>query len=344
MKIRTQTGLVVGVSLLAGTGLLFLLVHVLTFLYLPPGRRGGEPESVVVEIPEGATLRETARLLAGNGLISSVETFILIGKLVEIERRVIPGEYAFHNQMFPLEILHLLKSGRVVLYDVTIPEGYNLAQIARLLEDKKLADADEFIRKATDPEFILGLGYASGSLEGYLYPESYYFTKRIGEEGILRTLVGRFEAVFNEEMRERAAAIGMTVPEVVTLASMIEKETSRESERSLVSAVFHNRIKKKMPLQSDPTVIYALPDFKGRLTRKDLKTRTPYNTYHIKGLPRGPIASPGKASLWAALYPADADDLYFVSKNDGSHHFSKTLAEHNRAVDKYQRRSGEKAS
>jgi UPF0755 protein len=284
-------------------------------------------------------------LLFQNGLITGVESFVVVGKLLAIERRIIPGEYAFHTQMLPLEIIGLIKSGRVVQYEITIPEGYTLAQISRVVEEKKLARSEEFIRRATDPVFLQqSLGLDADSLEGYLYPESYYFSKRVGSEGILRAMVKRFETVYTPEMEKRAEEIGMTRQEVVTLASIIEKETSVDEERPVVSAVFHNRIKKKIPLQSDPTVIYGLPHFNGNLTRKNLKIRSPYNTYRVKGLPPGPIANPGKASLWAALNPASSDYLYFVSKNDGTHYFSKTLAEHNRAVQKYQRRRSVKAT
>ncbi|MBI3609186.1 MAG: endolytic transglycosylase MltG [Nitrospirae bacterium] len=327
--------------LLVGTVFLLVVVQEVTFLYIPPDR---ERVQKVLEIPEGTTLRETARLLFQNGLITSVESFVVVGKLLAIERRIIPGEYAFHTQMLPLEIIKLIKSGRVVQYEITIPEGYTLAQISRVVEEKRLARSDEFIRRATDPAFLQSLGYESDSLEGYLYPESYYFSKRVGSEGILRAMVKRFEAVYTLDMEKRAEEIGMTRPEVVTLASIIEKETSVNEERPVVSAVFHNRIKKKIPLQSDPTVIYALPHFNGNLTRKNLKIRSPYNTYRVKGLPPGPIANPGKASLLAALNPVSSEYLYFVSKNDGTHYFSKTLAEHNRAVQKYQRRRSVKTT
>ena len=327
--------------LLIGTVFLFGVVQEVTFLYIPPDQ---ERVQRVLEIPEGTTLRETARLLFQNGLITRVESFVVVGKLLAIERRIIPGEYAFHTQMLPLEIIGLIKSGRVIQYEITIPEGYALAQIGRVVEEKGLARADEFIRRATDPVFIQSLGYEADSLEGYLYPESYYFSKRVGSEGILRAMVKRFEAVYTPDMEKRADEIGMTRLEVVTLASIIEKETSVDEERPVVSAVFHNRIKKKIPLQSDPTVIYGLPHFNGNLTRKHLKIRSPYNTYRVKGLPPGPIANPGKASLWAALNPVSSEYLYFVSKNDGTHYFSRTLAEHNRAVQKYQRRRSVKAT
>ncbi|HUK56002.1 MAG TPA: endolytic transglycosylase MltG [Nitrospiria bacterium] len=321
--------------LFIGTALLFVLVQEVTFLYIPPDR---DRVQKVLEIPEGTTLRKTARLLFQNGLITSVESFVVVGKILAIERHIIPGEYAFHTRMLPLEIIGLLKSGRVIEHEITIPEGSTLAQIGQWVEEKHLARADEFIRRANDPVFVQSLGYEADSLEGYLYPETYYFSKRVGTDGILRALVKQFETVYTPEMEKRAQEIGMTRQEVVTLASIIEKETSVEAERPIISAVFHNRIRKNIPLQSDPTVIYSLPHFNGNLTRKNLRIPSPYNTYRIKGLPPGPIANPGRAALWAALYPAPVDYLYFVSKNDGTHYFSKTLAEHNRAVQKYQKR------
>ena len=326
------------VLLIGGTALFFLAAKTVTFLFVPPVTRDAERTPVVVDIPNGATLREAAGQLRRNKLITSSGMFVAIGKLVGLERRVIPGEYAFHPQMRPLEILYMMKEGRVLQYEVTIPEGYSLAQIARTMEMKKLVPADEFIRRATDVEFIRSLGYDAGSLEGYLYPESHFFTKRTGVDGILKALVRRFESVYSPELKSRAAAIGMTQNQVVTLASIIEKESSSDAERPLVSSVFHNRLRRGIPLQSDPTVIYAIPNFNGNLTRKNLMLKSPYNTYRVRGLPPGPIANPGKASLLAALYPATSEYLYFVSKKDGTHFFSKSLSEHNKAVQKYQLR------
>jgi peptidoglycan lytic transglycosylase G len=325
--------------LLVGTVLLFVVVQEITFLFIPPS---GERIPKTLEIPEGTTLREAAGTLLQNGLITSVESFVIVGKLLSLEHRVIPGEYAFNTRMLPLEIIDQIKSGRVIQYEITIPEGFTMAQIARQVDEKGLARADDFIQRASDPDFVHSLGFESDTLEGYLYPESYYFSKREGSEGILRALTKRFNTVYTPEMDRRAKEIGMTRKEVITLASIIEKETSVDEERSVVSAVFHNRIRKNIPLQSDPTVIYALPHFDGNLTRRNLKTPSPYNTYHVKGLPPGPISNPGIASIMAALNPASVNYLYFVSRNDGTHHFSETLAEHNRAVQKYQRRRAAK--
>ena len=318
-----------------------VLVYLLTFLFIPPSY---EKHTKSLEIPEGAGLRQVARLLKENGLITSDLIFVIVGKLTMAERHLQAGEYGLHTRMSPLEILHMLKAGEVLQHEATFPEGVNLEQIARLLNEQGLVSYEAFLEKASDPVFIRSLGIEANSLEGYLYPETYYFSKRVGAEGILRAMVEMFNSIYTSDLAERASALSMTRREVVTLASIIEKETALDSERPLVSAVFHNRMKKKIPLQSDPTVIYALPNFNGNLTRQDLQRRSPYNTYRVKGLPPGPIANPRKASLLAALYPAPVSYLYFVSKNDGTHHFSNTLAEHNKAVQRYQKRKAGRLS
>lgn len=324
------------------TGLLGgVLVYLLTFLFIPPS---DEKQTKSLEIPEGAGLRQVARLLKENGLITYDLVFVIVGKLTMAERHLQAGEYGLHTRMSPLEILQMLKAGEVLQHEATFPEGVNLEQIARLLSEQGLLSYEAFMEKASDPVFIRSLGIEANSPEGYLYPETYYFSKRVGAEGIIRAMVEMFNTVYTPDLAERARALSMTRREVVTLASIIEKETAVDSERPLVSAVFHNRIKKGIPLQSDPTVIYALPNFNGNLTRQDLQRRSPYNTYRVKGLPPGPIANPRKASLKAALYPAPVSYLYFVSKNDGTHHFSNTLSEHNQAVQKYQRRKAGRLS
>ena len=283
-------------------------------------------------------MRQTAKLLKQEGLISSEHVFVIVSKLIGAERQLQAGEYRLHTQMSPWGILDVLKTGRVLLHEVTVPEGLNIRQTARLLSERELVSYQEFMRLVHDPSFIRSLGIQKDSLEGYLYPQTYSFTKRLGSDRIIRAMVTMFQQVYTADLDERAQALSMTRQEVVTLASIIEKEASLEHERPLISAVFHNRLKRQIPLQSDPTVIYVLPNFDGNLRRKDLRVRSPYNTYEVKGLPPGPITNPGRESLLAALYPAPVNYLYFVSKNDGTHHFSKTLSEHNKAVWRYQKR------
>ena len=209
---------------------------------------------------------------------------------------------------------------------------------------EELANEKEFLLLAKDPAFIQALELDVRSLEGYLFPTTYRFAKYSKPENMIRTMVAFMSKAVTPERRARAAELGMSVHEVLTLASVIEKETGAAEERRLISAVFHNRLRRKIPLQSDPTVIYALEGFDGNLRKRDLGVDSPYNTYRVRGLPPGPIANPGLESILAALYPAKASYLYFVSRNDGTHHFSSTLAEHNRAVDKYQRKYRRRAT
>jgi UPF0755 protein len=238
--------------------------------------------------------------------------------------------------MAPDLILDILVSGKVYLYHLTVPEGFNLSQIAAAVEKTGLCKSSDFLSKSKDPALLQALGIKADSLEGYLFPDTYFFPAGTSCEKILRTMGDHFVARFSDEWQKQAADLGFSVHQIVTLASIIEKETGNPDERPLIASVFHNRIKKGMRLESDPTVIYGIKDFDGNITRKHLADHTPYNTYKIKGLPPGPIASPGLLSIEAALHPASTKFLYFVSKKDGSHHFSSNIQEHIKAVRKYQ--------
>ena len=302
--------------------------------YLSPSHQ--ERVSKIIDIPQGTSLSGVARLLEKEALIASKAQFIILGKISFSEKSIKQGEYALDSSMGPMAILQKIKSGSVVLHEVRIIEGYTAKQIGQILDQKDLLTEEAFARRIRDPEFIHSLGIDALTLEGYLFPDTYFFPKKMGDKKIIKAMVSRFRKTMTPQWIQRAKELEMTPHEVVTLASIIEKETGVGSERPLISAVFHNRIKKNIPLQSDPTVIYALPNFNGNLTRKNLSYRSPYNTYRVKGLPPGPIANPGAKSLQAALYPDDVNYFYFVSKNDGSHYFSKTLSEHNRAVRTFQ--------
>lgn len=306
-----------------------------------PADRTGDRRVRIVDVPEGASFRQIAVLLEKERLLASQWGFLLLGKLSGVDRRIPAGEYALHAGMKPQEILSEILSGHVVLHPVTIPEGYTVAQVAELLDRKGLADRAEFLRLAHDRDFIRTLDLGEEpltSLEGYLFPNTYRFAKHTKAEAIIGTLVQGLRETLTPEVRARAKEVGMTVHQVLTLASVIEKETGVGEEQELISAVFHNRLKRRIPLQSDPTVIYALASFDGNLKKRDFAVASPYNTYRVTGLPPGPIANPGAGAIKAALYPPPSSYLYFVSRNDGTHMFSSTLAEHNRAVEKYQRR------
>ena len=221
-------------------------------------------------------------------------------------------------------------------YKLTIPEGLTITEIAGRIEKAGYCSRQAFIELCNDPQVVASFHIKGKSLEGFLYPDTYFFPGQTDCRTVAEAMVDRFKTVFTEEWRNRAKALGMNVYEVVTLASIIEKETGDASERPVIASVFHNRLKKKMRLESDPTVIYGIKNFDGNIRRIHLRTVTPYNTYQIKGLPAGPIANPGALAIKAALYPAETDYLFFVSKKDTTHYFSKTIKEHNRAVRKYQ--------
>lgn len=300
-------------------------------------------QPTIIEVPEGMTLRQLAARLEREQLIRSQTAFVLLGKLMVADRHIKVGEYAVHAGMRPSEMLTEFLNGHVVLYQVTIPEGYTIVELAQVFAQQGVADPEALIGLAHDRDFIQSLAIEAASLEGYLFPDTYKFARRTKPKEILKEMVGGLWHVFTPELRRRAQEIHMTPHQVLTLASVIEKETGVAQEREFISAVFHNRIKRGIPLQSDPTVIYGLDYFDGNIRKKDLDSRSPYNTYRVRGLPPGPIANPGLGAIRAALYPAPTKHLYFVSRNDGTHQFSSTLAEHNRAVDKYQRHRVSKA-
>ncbi|MFZ7128126.1 MAG: endolytic transglycosylase MltG [Desulfobacterales bacterium] len=293
-------------------------------------------EEYLLTVTSGSHLRSVAAQLAEMGLIRSPLRFRIYARATGIHRQIKAGEYNFVGANTPREILDRLVEGRVKLHRITVPEGFALRQIADLVAEAGFSDTETFITAATDAEIARGLGIDAETLEGYLFPDTYYFPRETPVKDILAAMVKRFEAVMTVERLARAESLGLSVHEVVTLASIIEKETGVDSERPLISSVFHNRLRKGMRLQTDPTVIYGIDDFDGNITRRHLRTPTAYNTYVIKGLPPGPIASPGEAAIEAALFPADTDFIFFVSRNDRTHHFSSSLEEHQEAVRRYQ--------
>ncbi len=302
--------------------------------------RSSNKEVHIFEVPDGVTLRWIAGSLEKEGIIGNKTLFMLAGRLMLSDKDVKAGEYLFTTDMSLIEVISAFRRGKVNYRTMTIPIGANIDQIGEILQEEGLVDKESF-KKLTKNHALIGLLNLDSdidSLEGFLYPDTYYFIKSSSPDRIVRKMVMRFKKLFTPDMVRRASELNMSVKDVVTLASVIEKELGSESERTLISAVFHNRLRHKMPLQSDPTVIFALgEDFNGDLKRKDLTFKSSYNTYLERGLPPGPIGSPTIESIRAALYPADVKYLYFVSKNDGTHHFSNTFAEHDRAVTTYQK-------
>ena len=236
-----------------------------------------------------------------------------MGRLLGADRSIIPGEYEFTGGMAPVDVLDKITKGEIVQYAVTIPEGYSIEQIADILQEKGLVNKDEFIQLTQDTNFLAKLNFQADDLEGYLFPDTYHFTQQVEPEVMVKIMLEQFKQVWTEKLQARAVELDMSVHQIMTLASVIEKETGDPQERGLISGVFHNRLRKKIPLQSDPTVIYGLTHFDGNLSKEDLTVDSPYNTYRFRGLPPGPIASPGEASIRAALYPISTNYLYSVS-------------------------------
>ncbi|MEJ2365199.1 MAG: endolytic transglycosylase MltG [Deltaproteobacteria bacterium] len=316
-------------------GSLWLMADVYKFISAPAS---DEPQKVVIEIPSGMSLGVLSNLLEERGIVSSAEKFGWLVRFKGSARLIKAGEYQLSTGLRPGEVLDKIVRGEVLLHQITFPEGYTMEQMAELLDSHGLASADRFIAAASNPAFAQKLGIPASTLEGYLFPDTYQFARNLPVENILTSLVKRFNQNFGPTEEEKAEHLGLTRHQVVILASVVEKETAAAEERPLIAGVFLNRLKKGIRLQSDPTVIYGLKNFNGNLTRADLETDTPYNTYTRRGLPAGPICNPGAASIQAVLNPASTPYMYFVAKKDGTHHFSTTLVEHNAAVFRHQKR------
>jgi UPF0755 protein len=301
--------------------------------------RGYAGSEQFVEIPPGASSFSIGERLVSGGVVRDIQTYRLTLWLSGQGRRLKAGEYRFDHAMTPLEVIDKIARGDAFVVTLTFPEGLTIAEMSKIFESHGLGPAAAFVESAQDGSLIQNLDPSARNLEGYLFPETYAVPRKTDAPKLVRLMVGRFEHVFTQELRDAAAARQLSVRNAVALASIVEKETAKPEERPLVAAVYLNRLRLRMPLQADPTVIYAIQQtgtYTGNLRHADLTIDSPYNTYRYPGLPPGPIASPGRASLDAAVHPADSDALYFVSRNDGSHVFAKTLDEHSRNVQQYQ--------
>ncbi len=311
---------------------------------------GGER---VFEVAAGESLSRVAQRLSQEGLVRETPFFgprslVLYARLRGIDRQVKSGEYDLSVAMTPAEILEKLVSGAVKTHEITLPPGWHVRELAARLEQAGILSAEAFAERAFDPQFAHELGVEADSLEGYLFPETYRFRRGTPPEEVLAAMVDQFRAAWTDEDRARLEAYRWSLHDVVTLASIVEKETSVPEERPRIAAVFDNRLKRRMRLQSDPTVIYGIlatrGEFDGNIRRRDLETDTPYNTYTRGGIPPGPIASPGMEAIRAVLAPADVPYLYFVSRNDGTHYFSTLLRDHTNAVNRFQKQRRTRAS
>jgi len=293
----------------------------------------------IVDIPKGAGFFRITEIMNDAGLVKNRPFFWLLALAKGAARHIRAGEYEITGSLSPSEIIEKLVRGEIKYYTVTLPEDITVNEVARRLLVDKLINEQEFMALVTDREFLASLGIEGESLEGYLFPETYQFDRSMTTREAIRIIVRQFWREITPEMRKRAETIGLTLNEWVTLASIIGKESGNSGEKPLISAVFHNRLKLGMKLQSDPTAVYDL-ERAGTpvktVLRSHLQRETPHNTYRIDGLPPGPIANPGLDSLRAALAPANVNYLYFVANNDGTHQFSATLEAHTRAILKYQ--------
>lgn len=320
-------------SFLIATAALTVIIHFYLALFVPPSKEKAWKE---IQVTEGMSFKAIAGTLRKEGIIRYRGYFELIGRLQGISRKVRVGYYGLNTSMSLWDVLDALRKGRIIEYKIVIPEGYNLYQIGWTLSGTPLiSDPNQFIKLVKNKEYVHSLGIEADTLEGYLFPDTYYLPKGVKLEDIPRRMIQRYKAVFDDSYRERAEELGFTEHQIITLASIVEKEAKVDSERKVIAAVYHNRLKIGMKLQADPTAVYGVKAWITKVTAQDLKRPSPYNTYLHKGLPPGPIANPGAGAILATLYPENVDYLFFVAQGDGSHFFSKDFGAHEKAIGRY---------
>lgn len=317
---------------------IFTTIFFMAFIYaafemLIPAQNA--TKNTEIEIPKGATFRQAADILSDEKLIRDKKLFLLLGRLTGADRKIRAGFYSIWSKMSPWDIFKIIRKGRIIEYEVKVLEGDSLIEIAEAFSKTGIASYDEVMMISKDREFLSSYGIEAPSIEGYIFPDTYMIPKGVKAKDALGSMIDKMREKYSGKLPEKAEKLGMTETEVLTLASIIEKEAVVDSERPLISAVYHNRLHKHMLLQADPTSIYGIKSSKEKITKADLQRKTLYNTYVINGLPPGPIASPGLKSIIAALNPANVPYLYFVSNNDGTHIFSVTLSQHAEAVKAY---------
>jgi UPF0755 protein len=322
-------------------GLLWFGTRVYRQLFFP---YQGYENHTVVQIDSGMSVAAIGKRLESHGVIANAEYFRRYYRLFFAGKKLKAGEYLFDGPLSVRQVIEKLEQGKAILYKITVKEGLWIGETAQVFAQAGLFPAADFVRAASSATLIHDLDPEATDLEGYLFPETYMVRKDITAWEMAATMVKRFRQNFNNTAIWRSRDIGFTPRQAVIMASLIEKETANRDERFLVSSVFHNRLRLNMLLDCDSTIVYVLKKtgrYRGKLGWDDLKVDSPYNTRQHRGLPPGPIASPGYASLEAALYPENTEYLFFVAKDGGSHYFSKSLAEHNRAVRKFIIQHGE---
>ena len=302
--------------------------------------KGYSQEEKLVQVQRGSTVLAIGDRLEAEGVISSSLLFRTYVYFKNLSTSLKAGQYQFSGSISLEEVVETIAEGRVFYHRITVPEGLDMHEIAEIFVEARFGSLASFLSVMQNGDLIADLDTEACDLEGYLFPETYFVTCGSSELEIIGQMLNKFRGIWTPEYQRRAEELELSVREVITLASLIEKETGLDEERPLVSSVFHNRLRMNMKLACDPTVIYAvkgIKPFDGIIHQSDLELDSPYNTYLYPGLPPGPIANPGKLAIQAALFPAESDYLYFVSRNDGSHLFSKAYRDHAAAVRRYQR-------
>lgn len=315
--------------------ILALTLGALTFTYLVRAPSVESRRFLSFSINSGESFKSVSLRLKSEGLIRSEPVFYYLGRITQKSAELKAGEYELNTEMSAWEILNVIVGSHVKLYRVTIKEGMNMFQIAQILDEAGLVDRLQFLETCWDSQFLQDLGIPGPTVEGYLFPETYYIPRGSSPRAIIRTFVDMLWSRVPQSYLDEARAQNLSLHEIITMASMIEKETGLVGEMSLISSVFYNRLAQKMKLQSDPTAVYDILPLGGKVTREHLFRKTPFNTYQIQGLPFTPISNPGILSIYAALHPQKTDYLYFVSRRDGSHHFSASYEEHREAIEKF---------
>lgn len=317
-------------------GLLICLIAIGTILMFWP--QNDIDSKIKVNIPKGSTLAQITDLLAEKNIVTNKNIFITATSLMGYSDKIPAGIFALKNANNNYSIIKQLVQGNPEMIKVTLLEGWTISQVTQAISESMNLSSEILSSLCYDEKFINELGLETKSLEGYLYPDTYLFMESENDpKEILKQIVSEFNEVFNDNLRERAEQIGFTVNEVVTMASIIEGEAIFDNERIIIAAVYHNRLKKRMRLQADPTIQYLIKDGPRRLRLSDLRIDSPYNTYLHLGLPPGPISNTGKASILAVLYPDDNNYIYFVARGDGYHTFTTTIEEHNKAKREFQK-------
>ncbi len=301
-------------------------------------------EAIVFDTELSKSIQGIARNLEQQGIIRSNISLRTLARLQSKDTQIKAGEYELSASMTPQQILDKMVRGEMLQRRATIKEGMTLKEIGAALEQAGIVDAQAFLTATRDQEILTQEGIAAQSCEGYLFPETYNFRRKTPARTIIQTMHQELNSRWQPEWTQRLQILGMTQHQLLTLASIVEKESGNFDEQPVIASVFHNRLRQKMRLQADPTVIYGIESFDGNITKRDLLTETPYNTYVIDGLPPGPIANPGLSAIKAALYPTDTNFLYFVGNGAGRHVFSENLYQHNEAVNRYQRGGARRAA